>query len=391
MGWKESNRVSERLDFVMLASVEGANFSELCRRFEISRKTGYKWLSRWRDEGADGLVDQSRRPSNAPSRTSADVEQSVIDVRAAHPAWGGRKIRRCLQNRGLDPPAASTVTSILRRRGLIDEEEARKHRAFSRFERSKPNELWQLDYKGDFELCSGKRCYPLTLLDDHSRFALTVHACANQQRTTVQQQLKTVFRTYGIPDAIYVDNGAPWGTAYRWARHTKLTTWLMRHDIEVIHGRPHHPQGRGKIERFHRTMKLEVLQDRQFCNLKQVQATFDPWRSMYNHERPHDALGLDVPSQHYEPSERSFQEKTQPYEYSSHFITRRPNSGGQIKLHGQTYRLSEIYNDQKVGLLPTTDNGIWDVYYCRFRVGQINEETGRFSRSQTESQHHGDE
>ena len=224
MAWKESDRVSERMEFVRFASREGANLSVLCERFGVSRKTGYKWLRRWREEGASGLEDRSRRPSASPGKTNAAMERAVVEVRGEHPAWGGRKIRRYLLNQGLsDVPSASTITAILHRRGLISEEESSKHRAYSRFERSEPNELWQLDFKGEFALSNGRKCYPLTLLDDHSRYSLGLQACPNQRRATVQTHLRAVFERYGIPQAIYVDNGNPWGTAYRHARPTRLT------------------------------------------------------------------------------------------------------------------------------------------------------------------------
>ena len=224
MAWKESDRVSERLDFVKLASVEGANISEICRRFGVSRKTGYKWLLRWKKEGPDGLVDRSRRPSRSPSRTSEKVEEQVLSIRQEHPAWGSRKIRRRLELlKCRSVPSVSTITSILHRHGCISAEASSKAKAFTTFERGEPNELWQLDFKGDFELSSGGRCYPLTVLDDHSRYSLGITACGNQRRDTVEQHLCTTFRRYGIPQSIYVDNGPPWGASFD-ARHTRLRT-----------------------------------------------------------------------------------------------------------------------------------------------------------------------
>lgn len=380
--WKECDPVSERLEFVKLASVEGANKAELCRRFGVSRKTGNKWLARWREEGEAGLRDRSRRPKHTPRQTDKCVEREVLKLRQRHPAWGGRKIRRRMEDLGLsEVPAASTITAILKRHGLISDEESSKHQAFSRFERSQPNDLWQMDFKGEFKLSTGKNCFPLTVLDDHSRYSLGIRACGNQRGPTVKRQMRSVFQRYGIPRAIYVDNGNPWGTAHRYARHTRFSLWLMRHDIEVIHGLPYHPQGRGKLERFHRTLKLEVLQGRQLSSLKESQSNFNPWRTVYNHERPHEALDLAVPASRYRSSHRSFVEVTTPFEFSSRFKTRRPNNGGQFKFHGKVYRVSEIFNDQSIGLSPTTEDGVWSVYYCRFVIGQLNEHQGTFQRA----------
>ena len=152
--------------------------------------------------------------------------------------------------------------------------------------------LVSADFKGDFEMSCGSRCFPLTILDDHSRYSLGIIACANQRRATVKDHFRSVFQNYGIPRAIYVDNGNPGGNSNGRTRHSQLSAWLMRQDIKVIHGQPHHPQGRGKIERFHRTLKLEVLQDRRLSDLVDAQSAFDPWRSIYNHERPHESLDL---------------------------------------------------------------------------------------------------
>lgn len=380
MGWKECDRVSSRREFVNLAQVEGANFAALCRQFGVSRKTGYKWLARYQAEGASGLHDQSRRPQQFRRPTPADVEAEVLKLRAEHPSWGGRKLRARLLALGAPHvPAASTITEILRRHGCLcrpGEEDQPPPGPYQRFERSVPNELWQMDFKGEFKMTNGRYCYPLTMLDDHSRFALGLFACGNQQRNTVQPHLVTLFRRYGLPQAIFVDNGPPWGSLNSPTRHTRLTAWLMRLDIKPIHGRPFYPQGRGKEERFHRTLKTELLQDRFFDDLAHTQSRFEPWRQMYNQERPHEALGLAVPASRYHTSAREYPEQLPPFEYSSRFQTRTVNRVGQFQFKGHTYRASEAFSEQRLGLCPTGQDGIWDVYYCHFRIGQLDERSG---------------
>lgn len=376
MGWKECDRVSLRGEFVRLASVEGANFSTLCRQFEISRKTGYKWLARFREEGEAGLQDQSRRPRQVRCPTSAEVERRILEIRDAHPAWGGRKIRRRLQNLKMqEVPAASTITAILRRHGRISSEASQERIPYQSFERNAPNELWQMDFKGEFKMSNGRYCYPLTVLDDHSRFALGLVACGDQQRPTVQQHLISLFRRYGLPRAIYTDNGPPWGSLNSPTRHTQLTAWLMRLDVQVIHGTPFYPQGRGKEERFHRTLKAELLQDRHFDDLPHTQSRFDPWRHVYNQERPHEALGLEVPASRYHSSDREYPEQLVPFEYSNRFQTRRANAVGQIRFQGHSYKASEAFRNEILGLSATGEEGVWDVYYCHFRIGQLDERT----------------
>ena len=374
MSWKECDSVSERREFVQLASVPGANISRLCERFNVSRKTGYKWLKRFREAGQAGLRDRSRKPKNSPWRTPAEIEQAVLNVRGKHPHWGPFKIRRLLQNQGMGPvPAASTITSILHRNGCITAEESSKHKPLGHFQRATANELWQVDFKGEFKLTGDQWCYPLTLLDDHSRFSLGIFACGNQRRLTVQEYFRRVFDRYGMPHSVYVDNGNPWGTTHTGVRHTQFTVWLLRHNIEVIHGTPYHPEGRGKLERFHRTFQQELLQDRQFTSMIEAQRQFDPWRQMYNTERPHQALDFDVPASRYEVSPRRFCDQPEDYDYSERFTVRKVNRGGIISLGGKKYWISAAFRGEHVGLSPGEKDGVWDVYYRRFKVGVMDQ------------------
>src|SRR5262245_34752257 len=303
MPFRECSLVSQREEFCRLASSPGANVRELCRRFGIGHTAAYKWLARYRALGSAGLLDRPRRPRASPSRTPAEQEEEVLKLRKRHPCWGGRKLRRALQDDGLSPPSASTITEILRRHGRLDGPGAGEPSAHVRFERPAPNDLWQMDFKGHFALARG-RCHPLTLLDDHSRYALEIGACADERETTVRTRLIRLFERYGLPWQILADNGPPWGTAGP-ERHTRLTVWLLDLDIEVIHGKPRHPQTQGKEERFHRTLKAEVLDGRSFSDLAEAQRAFDAWREVYNCRRPHEALALDVPASRYKPSCRN--------------------------------------------------------------------------------------
>ena len=354
--------------------------TELCRRFDVSRKTGYKWLSRWKEEGLAGLEDRSRRPHRSPRKSSDAIESEVVSLRRKHPNWGGRKLEQLLKSRGVKGvPTASSITRILHRHGLIESTESANRKPWKRFEMEAPNDLWQVDFKGDFALARGGRCYPLTLLDDCSRYSLGVFACDNQRGTTVKSHFRDVFRRYGIPRGIYVDNGNPWGTSLKRTRHSRFSVWLMRQDIEVIHGRPYHPQGRGKIERFHRTLKLEVLQDRQLEDLRDAQSAFDPWRVCYNHERPHESLDMAVPASIYQASVRRFKEVTEPFEYSDCFEVRRTNKTGQFSFQTTTYRMSDAFTEQPIGLRPTSTDGLWELFYCRFQIAELDQRTGEIT------------
>jgi len=279
MPWREVSAVDQRREFVRLALQEGVNRRELFRRFGISPEIGYKWLARAR-AGDEELADRSRRPHHSPERSDAATEERVLAVRDAHPAWGARKIARRLERDGVAPPARSTVHEILRRHGRVAPPETTS-KPYQRFEKEAPNLLWQMDFKGDVPLTGGAVCHPLTVIDDHSRYALCIGACANQQTGTVQQQLTATFQRYGLPNAFFVDNGTPWGDSSG-ACWTRFGVWLLKLGVEVWHSRPYHPQSRGKNERFHRTLKAEVCNLRPFHNLPELQRAFDAWRTVYN-------------------------------------------------------------------------------------------------------------
>jgi transposase InsO family protein len=379
MPWKESELMDLRREFVELALKDGSKMTELCIGFAVSRKTGYKWLERYRAEGVVGLEDQSRRPKSSPNQTSASIEELVISLRETHPAWGSRKLRRCLQDKGVaGVPAASTITEILRRREKLTKPE--RAGKFIRFERSEPNELWQMDFKGHFELGSGSRCHPLTVLDDHSRYSLVLQACSNEQHATVQERLIGAFRHYGLPQGMLMDNGSPWGSGTRESPWTALTVWLLRLGVRVSHGRPYHPQTQGKEERFHRTLKAEVLQGRVIRDFIECQLRFDSWRGIYNHERPHEALELAVPGTRYRRSSRVYPEQLPEVEFSAIDEIRKVQQGGWIAFQGRTWNVSKAFTGERVGVRPTTTDGEWDVWYGLQCLGMLDQRAEAESR-----------
>jgi transposase InsO family protein len=373
MPWREVSVVDLRREFVMLACQEGANVSALCRRFAISRKTGYKWLARV-GGAAPALRDRSRRPKHSPRRTPAAMEASVVAVRAEHPCWGGRKIARRLVDLGeTEVPAASTVTAILRRHGVALGSTGAAG-PFRRFERSSPNELWQMDFKGHVALVRG-RCHPLTVLDDCSRFNLCLVACGDEQGLTVQGHLRTAFRRYGLPHWIITDNGSPWGDGPQ-TPYTPLGVWLMRLGIGISHSRPYHPQTLGKDERFHRTLKAELLGGPPFDSLAHCQQTFDRWRVIYNCERPHQALDMDVPASRYRPSGRAFPETLPPIDYAPDHLVRRVQQQGWISFKGTAFKLPKAFAGYPVGLVPRTTDGTWSVIFASRCIARIDLRNG---------------
>ncbi len=372
MSWKEVTTLSLRLDFIKLALTKDSNFSQLCRKFGISRKTGYKWLHRYLEEGLEGLRDRSRRPHSSPNRTPETVEKRVLSLRDKHPVWGGRKIHKRLEVLGMDNvPPPSTITEILRRHGRIDPQESIKHRPWQRFEAEAPNQLWQMDFKGHFPLTNGGRCHPLSVLDDHSRFCLGLQACGNERRETVQDRLTAIFRRHGLPEQLLADNGPPWGTESQ-GRLTRLGVWLVRLGITLIHSRSYHPQTIGKEERFHRTLTDEVLRHQALRDLDHAQRCFDPWRDIYNHERPHEAIGMVVPASRYWESPRTFPETLPPIVYETGTIARKVDQKGAISFRSQSFRVGKALYGHSVALRPTEADGSFDVYFNNQKVSQIN-------------------
>lgn len=380
MPWGEVTVMSQREEFVRLATAPGANVRELCRRFGVSPKSGYKWLGRFAAEGAAGLLDQPRRPLQSPTRTDADMEDRVLELRKEQPAWGGRKIRARLlaedkdkgKEGGAPVPSASTVTAILRRHGKLDGPEAAPPASTHRFEHEAPNQLWQMDFKGHFALgAAGARCHPLTVLDDHSRFALGVIACADETGPTVQACLTRLFRRYGLPDRMLMDNGSPWGSdaAHPW---TPLGVWLLRLGIGVGHGRAYHPQTQGKDERFHRTLQADVIQGRVFGALPAAQAAFDRFRWTYNHVRPHEACGLQPPSSRYQVSARPFPEPLPPIEYDHGETVRWVQQGGRLAWQGRQFLVPRAFRGYPVAIRSTAVDQTWTVYFLRHPIATLD-------------------
>jgi transposase InsO family protein len=373
MPFQEVSKMDQKGEFVTLAASEGANIRELCRRFGISPTIGYKWIARFQRGGLAGLVERSRRPKNSPGRTPAPIEAKVLKVRErSNNVWGGRKIKRTLEDRGeADIPAASTITEILRRHNRLTEAGLATHPGpWQRFERASPNELWQMDFKGHFAIHNG-RCHPLTTVDDHSRYNLILAACGNEQGPTVRQHLQKAFRHYGLPLAMLMDGGPPWSDPGG-DPLTALSIWLMRLGIRVLHGRPRHPQTQGKEERFHRTFKAEVLSGRSFRDLDDCQRAFDEWRPRYNCERPHEALDMATPAQRYRLSPRSFPENLPPIEYAPGDQVRKVDSDGYISFKNRPWRVSKALRGELIALRPTGEDGVFMLHYCVHRIGVLN-------------------
>ena len=374
MPWNPVDTMTLRQEFVVQALQGTLPVAELCRRFSISRQTGYKWLRRHAQDGAEGLQDRSRRPRHSPAMTGEDMTREVLLLREEHPAWGGRKISRRLLDLGFsEAPSPASVTRILHRHVLISPEASALSLPWQRFEHDMPNALWQMDFKGWFQTLREGRCNPLTVLDDHSRYNIVLQACGPTDTQTVQECLLQAFRQYGLPLRINTDNGAPWGSPSRAGQLSALAVWLIRHGIRISYSQPYHPQTNGKDERFHRTLKAEVLNGRSFATQQDVQRALDSWRRVYNLERPHEALGMATPSTRYQPSPRSLPAVLAEPEYGPTDRVVRVGWNGEVRLDDLRLKVSSALHGLPVGVRFRADeDGVFDLWFAHHKVATID-------------------
>ena len=289
-------------------------------------------------------------------------------MRERHPAWGGRKISKRLE--GKHEVAASTVTGILRRNGMELGHFGGGAKAFTRFEHKAPNDLWQMDFKGHVPMREG-RLHPLTVLDDHSRYSIVIGACDCETTETVQAHLIKAFRRYGLPTRIAMDNGSPWGDRGG-QPFTRFTVWLIEAGIAISHSRPCHPQTLGKDERFHRSLKAEVLEGRIFADLEKAQIALEDLRHVYNQERPHEGINLDVPISRYRPSLRSYTDTPTVFEYAPGDIIRKVQQEGMVSLKGRWVRLPRAFYGKTIAFRPTATDGILDTHFRHQFIKKID-------------------
>lgn len=314
------------------------------------------------------MSNQSKEPHSKPNKTAETVEKEIVELRKRHPAIGAKKAKRMLENKGKTAPAYSTINEIFRRNGLISKEASQAAAPVQRFEREAPNEMWQ----GDFAMKNGGRCHPLTIIDDHSRYSLCIDAKGDEKYAGVQASMIRIFEEHGLPERFLCDNGNPWGTSQS-VGYTQFEVWLMEQGILTVHGRIRHPQTQGKDERFNGTLKRELLKYREILDLGHAQEEFDEYRQFYNHERPHHALDLDVPSQRYTRSGRKYCAKIEEWAYSDEFAVRTVKSTGYLTFGGQGFFISEALGEKDVGVREsTTQKGVFRVCFRQFCIASVN-------------------
>ena len=378
MPWKETGPMDERVRFVATVSTRYVSFAEACRRFGISRKTGYKWMARYEESSVDGLKDKSRAPHASPQAIDKEVAESLLEVRRKHPSWGARKLIQHLENKGRrrrDLPAASTAHDLLKRHALVTPR--RRHlRLRSQGsvlgEFDAPNRIWCVDFKGQFQLGDRSWCYPLTATDGFSRFLLLCHGLESTALNPTRVAFEKLFRERGLPDAIRSDNGTPFGSTGAGGL-TRLSSWWMRLGIRLERIVPGKPQQNGRHERMHRTL-CEVV-DQPAHDLRAQQPVLDDFVEEFNHERPHQALDGATPASVYAPSVREFPAKLEPLGYPGHHAVRAVRQDGSIKWSGRTLFLSEALPGELVGL-EEFDDDRWCVRFGPTEIAVIDQ-TGK--------------
>ena len=368
MAWGMVQVDERRIEFVRAAHRGEDSMTELCRQFEISRPTGYLWLSRFRQGGLSAIQERSRRPRSSPSRTPLEIEQRVLAARAKRPDWGARKLSAVLERDEQLRIKACTVHRILERHGAIAEQD-RYQKAVRRYERSAPNQMWQIDHKSPTGW--GTPAGPMTVIDDHSRYVITLKANGTTGAKAAQKGLIEAFERCGVPEEMLMDHGTPWWNMKSRAGWTWLTVWMVNQGIGLRFSGYRHPQTQGKVERFHGTLDRAMRRRGPVpVPVQEQQRWLDEFREEYNQQRPHEALGMKTPSQVWRPSVRAYQARVREWEYEPGAEVYRLCSEGKLQLPGRRWRISMALAGQWVKLERIGERQL--VYYRTTLVGELD-------------------
>ncbi len=364
MAWRIMEVREQRVQFVVAASRREKPLKELCAEFNISRPTGALWINRYAESGLEGICERSRRPHGSPVQTPREQEQRVVALRQEHPDWGARKLEVLLRGEGLRL-TRSSIHRILLRYDLVREQD--RHRAaVKRFERERPNELWQMDFKGPKNW--PQRVGPLSVIDDHSRYLIGLSAAGNLDGDLVRQQLERAFESCGLPEAMLMDHGTPWWNWQSFSGRTRLSLWMMRQGIRLCWSGIRHPQTQGKVERFHGSLQRAL--DRRGGPGAEPQAWLDCFRQEYNQLRPHEALGMRTPASVWRKSERRYDPDPPPWEYPQGAWVLKVDCQGTVDIRGHRWRIGRTLAGERVMIQPVEERLL--VYFCSTLVREID-------------------
>lgn len=375
MPWKDVKPMDEKLLFIADWKREVSNFSDLCLQYGISRKTGYKWVERYESGGLEALEEQSRRRHSHNERTPYAIEQMVVQLRQSRGTPGPKKIQAQLAERlnDEDVPCCSTIHNILKRSNLI-ETRRRKRRVRPNGgvlqSSSLPNELWSADYKGQFKMLNGQWCYPLTVMDNASRYLLGCEGLAGTAFEPTKKVFERLFCEYGLPERIRTDNGAPFASVGM-GNLSRLSIWWIRLGIVPERIEPGKPQQNGRHERMHRTLKHSMGQP-PGENMKTQQKQLNEFRQHYNEQRPHESLAQQYPCNHYQMSAKTYPKQLPDLNYPTWFTCVKVRSSGIVYWKNRMIYVGNLLQGQPVGMEATGD-GLWDVYFGPVKLGRFDE------------------
>ena len=369
--------MDERLRFVARL-LQGEKMAVLCREYDVSRKTGYKIFSRYKDQGFEGLSDRSRKPYRQGCRLSEAIESLILALKREHPSWGAPKIREKIRRKNLQIalPAISTVHAVLHRHDLVNRPRRRRYHAegTALSVSPNPNDLWCADYKGEFMLADQRYCYPLTITDYASRYLLSCEALSTTKEEYAFTVFERVFKDFGLPKAIRSDNGVPFASPNSLFGLSKLSVWWLRLGIEIERIKPGNPQQNGRHERMHLTLKKEATKP-PGKNFLQQQAKFDAFIHDYNRERPHQALNMRYPAELYTPSPRPYTGLPE-LQYPFHDMTITVTQCGRLCFGRRKINLSGVFAGQNVGVRQVADH-IWLISFMHYDLGFFDDQTSR--------------
>lgn len=377
MPWNEVSPMDQKKLFIADYLRRRSSMAELCDRYNISRKTGYKIVGRFEEFGYPGLEDRSSRPLSSPNQTAPEIVAELVRVRKKHPFWGAKKILKVLvrSRPHVDWPKRATVCDIFKREGLVRRKRQRRpigHPGKPTMQATRPNHIWAVDFKGEFKTTDGLYCYPLTVTDNFSRYLFGIQALASTSFKLSKPVFIRLFREYGLPELIRSDNGVPFATVSL-ARLSSLSAWWIRLGILPQLIEPGKPSQNGRHERMHRTLKAETTRP-PAANLAAQQRKFNRWREEFNHDRPHEAIDLETPASVHTPSPRPFPEKLPPLEYPDHFEKRLVSRNSGIRWNSRWVNISSTIAGEYVGL-EEIDNGVWLIYFGPVKLGILHEDT----------------
>jgi len=382
MPWSETSPMEQRARFVLEALEGWASMSDLCERYGISRRVGYKWLARYESGGLNALEDLRRAPRRQAKETPPEIAARIVELRRERPTWGPKKLRARLEH--LQPeiswPASSTIGEILKREGLVSARRRRKRPrgawASSRTRADEPNRVWTADFKGEFRLGNAVFCYPLTIVDLHSRYLLACQALPSTATRGARATFERAFREYGLPEVIRTDNGTPFRSRAVGGL-SQLAVWWISLGIQLEWSRPSHPQDNGAHERMHRTLKEEATRPARATPALQQRA-FARFMGIYNQERPHESLQQRTPQTLYKPASRRMPARVPPVTYPEHYLQRKISRNGQLRWRQKQYFVSETLHRQVVGL-EHTGEGRFTLFFGPVRLGELDEKQQRIT------------